>query len=55
VLTEHSEERDGAWSGLTGFINEDIIRESDLPEPSDETFIGVCGPPDMQNAVYKHL
>lgn len=36
------------WGYSKGFVSEDMIREH-LPEPSEETFIGMCGPPPMIN------
>ena len=34
------------WKYSKGFINEDMIK-ANLPEPSDDTIILMCGPPPM--------
>lgn len=34
------------WKGGVGFINADMIKDN-LPLPSDETLILMCGPPPM--------
>lgn len=40
------------WTGSTGFVTEDIIKEH-LPAPSPDTKILVCGPPGMVSAMKK--
>jgi len=32
------------WDGYTGFINEQMVKDS-LPPPGDDTLVLVCGPP----------
>ncbi|KAG1705561.1 hypothetical protein DVH05_003249 [Phytophthora capsici] len=38
------------WDGYTGYVTKELI-EKLLPGPSDESLIGVCGPPPMMNAI----
>ncbi|KAJ0398100.1 hypothetical protein ATCC90586_000287 [Pythium insidiosum] len=38
------------WNGHTGFVTKELLQEL-LPPPSDEHFVGVCGPPGMMAAV----
>lgn len=38
------------WDGLTGHVNDDVIRKY-LPPPADDHAIYVCGPPGFMNAV----
>ena len=40
------------WSGFTGFIDEEMIRNT-MPEPSDDTLILLCGPPKMNSEAVK--
>ena len=41
---------DTDWKGYTGYVNKQIVEEV-LPGPSNESFIGVCGPPPMMDAI----
>lgn len=34
------------WKYSTGFINEDMVREH-IPDPKDDSFVGMCGPLPM--------
>ncbi|DAZ92836.1 TPA: hypothetical protein N0F65_000516 [Lagenidium giganteum] len=38
------------WKGYTGHVNKEMLKEL-LSSPSDDQFIGVCGPPGMMEAV----
>ncbi|GMF66068.1 unnamed protein product [Phytophthora lilii] len=39
-----------SWEGYTGYVTKELI-EKLLPGPSDESLIGVCGPPPMMDAI----
>ena len=41
---------EGKWEGGVGYITEDIAKQQ-LPEPSDDNLILVCGPPPMMKAI----
>ncbi|CDF34669.1 unnamed protein product [Chondrus crispus] len=36
------------WEYSSGFVNEEMIR-AHLPDPGEESFVGMCGPPPMIN------
>ncbi|KAI9994671.1 hypothetical protein PInf_011497 [Phytophthora infestans] len=38
------------WEGYSGYVTKELV-EKLLPGPSDETLIGVCGPPPMMDAI----
>jgi len=38
------------WTGLSGYINEDIITKT-MPPPSPDTLICVCGPPPLMKSI----
>lgn len=44
TLTRHDEAKHGKWDGLTGRIDIDMLKKCGLPDPSDDVFIGTCGP-----------
>ncbi|KAK4163381.1 hypothetical protein QBC43DRAFT_370831 [Cladorrhinum sp. PSN259] len=44
----------GEWTGLSGFVNAEMIKEY-LPAASDDTKMLLCGPPPMVNAMTKNL
>lgn len=48
VLSEASD--DSSWTGATGFINAELIKQHSAL-PSEDTLIMVCGPPPMYNAL----
>jgi len=42
---------EGKWGGLTGYVNESMVKEN-LPAPEgDNNIIMVCGPPPMYNSI----
>ncbi|CAI5722523.1 unnamed protein product [Peronospora destructor] len=43
-------EAEANWEGYTGYLTKELIKKL-LPSPSNETFIGVCGPPPMMDAI----
>jgi len=42
------------WKGHTGFVNKKMIQEM-MPQAGPETFMWVCGPPEMEGAVAGQL
>ncbi|KAL4159252.1 hypothetical protein PRNP1_005016 [Phytophthora ramorum] len=38
------------WEGYTGYVTKELA-EKLLPGPSDESLVGVCGPPPMMDAI----
>jgi NAD(P)H-flavin reductase len=46
-------EKEG-WTGLTGFVNEEKIRET-IPKDISSTFFAACGPPPLVNLFEKIL
>ncbi|CAH0475446.1 unnamed protein product [Peronospora belbahrii] len=43
-------EADADWEGYTGYVTKELI-EKLLPGPSNDSFVGVCGPPPMMDAI----
>ncbi|KAF2743851.1 putative cytochrome B5 [Sporormia fimetaria CBS 119925] len=50
VLTQASDK----WTGLRGFVNQDMIKEH-LAPATDSSKVLLCGPPPMVNAMKKNL
>jgi NAD(P)H-flavin reductase len=44
TLTRHDDAKYGAWLGLRGRISEEMLKNCNFPEPSEETLICFCGP-----------
>jgi len=42
------------WKGYEGFVDRKMIQET-MPEPGNDSFIWVCGPPEMDNALAGEL
>ena len=42
TLTRHKEEH-GAWDGLTGRVNAEMLKKCGFPEHADDVFIAFCG------------
>lgn len=40
----------GKWEGGVGYLTEEIAKQQ-LPEPSDDNLVLVCGPPPMMKAI----
>ena len=43
-MTRHADDKEGEWTGFRGRITAEMIKESGMPEPSDDTLICMCGP-----------
>jgi len=50
-LTRHDEAKHGKWEGLTGRINLDLLKKCGLPEPSEDFFLGCCGPKGFGDSI----
>jgi len=44
TLTRHDAAKHGEWSGLTGRVSMDMLKQCGFPEPADDTLIALCGP-----------
>jgi len=51
TLTRHNDEKHGEWNGLKGRISADLLKQCGFPEPSPETLILHCGPPEFNKTV----
>lgn len=51
TLTRHDEAKHGAWDGLQGRIDINMLKQCGLPEPSDDLFVGCCGPKGFGDSI----
>jgi cytochrome-b5 reductase len=52
TLTRHDDRRDGEWSGLTGRVSLEMLKECGFPLfPEDDNFIFICGPKSFTNSI----
>ncbi|KAK3991040.1 hypothetical protein QBC44DRAFT_341388 [Cladorrhinum sp. PSN332] len=54
LYASNSDKTSSFWTGLSGFVNAEMIKEY-LPVASDDTKVLLCGPPPMVNAMTKNL
>ena len=49
-----NEVKEDGWTGSVGFVTPDIIK-AQLPAPSEDLKVLICGPPPMNKAMAAHL
>lgn len=55
TLTRHDASKDGEWNGLTGRITLDLLKQCGLPDPSEDFFLGTCGPKGFGDTITEPL
>jgi NAD(P)H-flavin reductase len=54
-LTRHDEAKHGKWDGLTGRVSFEMLKKCGLPDPTDDLFIGTCGPKGFAETIMNPL
>jgi len=55
TLTRHDDEKHGEWNGMKGRISLDLLKQCGLPEPTDDLFVGSCGPKGFGDTIFGFL